>query len=65
MVIDTNREQKETYINYSIGKIEKTKKLQILKTNEYDDNLLINLEKEIKNNKKHIIETEYIPRFLL
>lgn len=65
MVIDTNRDQKETYINYSIGKIEKTKKLQILKTNEYDDNLLINLEKEIKNNKKHIIETEYIPRFLL
>ena len=53
MVIDTNRDQKETYINYSIGKIEKTKKLQILKTNEYDDNLLINLEKEIKNNKKH------------
>lgn len=31
MVIDRNRDQKETYINYSIGKIKKEKNYKFLK----------------------------------
>ncbi len=64
IVNNINKNQKNISIKYSIGKT-KIKKFPIYRINEFNDHLLIDFEKEIKDNSKRIIETEYIPPFLL
>ena len=63
--IITLKAKEKAEIKYSLGKIEKIEKIYISETKEFNDRLLIELEKKIKNNNKRIIKTNYIPPHLL